>query len=80
MPLRSLRTFLSALGEDPALTGRDAAIALPLLRAMTERLHFLLEIGLDYLSLDRAAHSLSGGEGQRIRLATQIGASLVGVL
>jgi excinuclease ABC subunit A len=80
MPLRSLREFLNALGEDPALTGRDAAIALPLLRAVTERLHFLLEIGLDYLSLDRAAHSLSGGEGQRIRLATQIGASLVGVL
>jgi excinuclease ABC subunit A len=80
MPLRTLRTFLSDLGADPALTGRDAAIALPLLRAVTERLHFLLEIGLDYLSLDRAAHSLSGGEGQRIRLATQIGASLVGVL
>ncbi len=80
MPLRSLRQFLNALGEDPALSGRDAAIALPLLRAVTERLHFLLEIGLDYLSLDRAAHSLSGGEGQRIRLATQIGASLVGVL
>jgi len=80
MPLRTLREFLSELGRDPALTGRDAAIALPLLRAVTERLHFLLEIGLDYLSLDRAAHSLSGGEGQRIRLATQIGASLVGVL
>jgi len=80
MPLRTLKQFLGALGEDPALTGRDAAIALPLLRAVTERLHFLLEIGLDYLSLDRAAHSLSGGEGQRIRLATQIGASLVGVL
>jgi excinuclease ABC subunit A len=80
MPLRSLKEFLAELARDPALPGRDAAIALPLLRAVTERLHFLLEIGLDYLSLDRAAHSLSGGEGQRIRLATQIGASLVGVL
>ena len=80
MPLRTLRQFLNELGADPTLTGRDAAIALPLLRAVTERLHFLLEIGLDYLSLDRAAHSLSGGEGQRIRLATQIGVSLVGVL
>jgi excinuclease ABC subunit A len=80
MPLRSLKDFLAELARDPALPGRDAAIALPLLRAVTERLHFLLEIGLDYLSLDRAAHSLSGGEGQRIRLATQIGASLVGVL
>jgi excinuclease ABC subunit A len=80
MPLRTLRQFLNDLGQNPDLTGRDAAIALPLLRAVTERLHFLLEIGLDYLTLDRAAHSLSGGEGQRIRLATQIGASLVGVL
>jgi excinuclease ABC subunit A len=80
MPLRTLRQFLTDLGQNPDLTGRDAAIALPLLRAVTERLHFLLEIGLDYLTLDRAAHSLSGGEGQRIRLATQIGASLVGVL
>jgi excinuclease ABC subunit A len=50
------------------------------LKAVVERLHFLIDIGLDYLSLDRAAHTLSGGEGQRIRLATQIGASLVGVL
>jgi len=80
MPLRTLRQFLTELGQNPDLTGRDAAIALPLLRAVAERLHFLLEIGLDYLTLDRAAHSLSGGEGQRIRLATQIGASLVGVL
>jgi excinuclease ABC subunit A len=80
VPLRTLKQFLSELMKDPALSGRDAAIALPLVRAVIERLHFLLEIGLDYLSLDRAAHSLSGGEGQRIRLATQIGASLVGVL
>jgi len=80
MPLRTLKDFLGELARDPALPGRDAAIALPLLKAVTERLHFLLEIGLDYLSLDRAAQSLSGGEGQRIRLATQIGASLVGVL
>jgi excinuclease ABC subunit A len=80
MPLRTLKDFLGELARDPSLPGRDAAIALPLLKAVTERLHFLLEIGLDYLTLDRAAHSLSGGEGQRIRLATQIGASLVGVL
>jgi excinuclease ABC subunit A len=80
VPLRTLKQFLGELMKDPTLSGRDAAIALPLLRAVIERLHFLLEIGLDYLSLDRAAHSLSGGEGQRIRLATQIGASLVGVL
>jgi excinuclease ABC subunit A len=80
MPLRSLRQFFVDLSESPELSGRDAAIALPLLKAVVERLHFLIDIGLDYLSLDRAAHTLSGGEGQRIRLATQIGASLVGVL
>jgi excinuclease ABC subunit A len=51
-----------------------------LIRAVAERLGFLIEVGLDYLTLDRPAHTLSGGEGQRIRLATQIGASLVGVL
>jgi excinuclease ABC subunit A len=80
MPLRSLRQFFVELSESPELSHRDAAIALPLLKAVIERLHFLIDIGLDYLSLDRAAHTLSGGEGQRIRLATQIGASLVGVL
>ncbi len=80
MPLRSLREFLSAFASERTLPPRDAAIALPLIKAVTERLGFLLEVGLDYLSLERTAHTLSGGEGQRIRLATQIGASLVGVL
>ena len=80
MPLRSLREFLSAFASERTLPARDAAIALPLIKAVTERLGFLLEVGLDYLSLERTAHTLSGGEGQRIRLATQIGASLVGVL
>ncbi len=80
LPLRRLHEFLVALGSSGELTGRDATIAEPLLRAVTERLGFLIDVGLDYLTLDRAAHTLSGGEGQRIRLATQIGASLVGVL
>ena len=80
MPLRTLRTFLQELSESDALQTRDATIAAPLIRAVTERLGFLIDVGLDYLSLDRAAQTLSGGEGQRIRLATQIGASLVGVL
>ncbi|MDX2051136.1 MAG: excinuclease ABC subunit UvrA [Polyangiaceae bacterium] len=80
MPLGALRELLRTFGEQQFPQAKDNAIAVPLLRAMTERLGFLLDVGLDYLSLDRPAHSLSGGEGQRIRLATQIGASLVGVL
>jgi excinuclease ABC subunit A len=59
---------------------RGRTIAAPLLRAVIARLGFLIEVGLDYLTLDRSAMTLSGGEGQRIRLATQIGAALVGVL
>jgi excinuclease ABC subunit A len=80
LPLRGLREFLLAFSKNSSLTPRDAAIALPLVKAVTERLGFLIDVGLDYLALDRATHTLSGGEGQRIRLATQIGASLVGVL
>ncbi len=80
MPLQRLRATLSELLGSADLGPRNTAIAEPLVRAVTERLGFLIEVGLDYLTLDRAAHTLSGGEGQRIRLATQIGASLVGVL
>jgi excinuclease ABC subunit A len=68
------------LEPDSGLTSRERAIAEPLLRSVIARLGFLIEVGLDYLSLDRSTQSLSGGEGQRIRLATQIGAALVGVL
>ena len=60
--------------------GLDPAIAGPILKEVTERLRFLTDVGLGYLSLGRRASSLSGGEGQRIRLATQIGSRLVGVL
>jgi excinuclease ABC subunit A len=80
MPLHRLRSMLGELIDAGEFGARDAAIAEPLVRAVTERLGFLIDVGLDYLTLDRAAHTLSGGEGQRIRLATQIGASLVGVL
>ena len=62
------------------LTEREAAIARRVLKEIRERLGFLMNVGLDYLTLDRPAGTLSGGEGQRIRLATQIGSSLVGVL
>ncbi len=62
------------------LSELEATIARRVLKEIRERLGFLTNVGLDYLSLDRAAATLSGGEGQRIRLATQIGSSLVGVL
>jgi len=83
MPLRTLRAFLEGLARIDGvfqLQPRDRAIAEPLLRAVIARLGFLIDVGLDYLTLDRSAQTLSGGEGQRIRLATQIGAALVGVL
>ncbi len=62
------------------LTAKEAEIARRILKEVNERLGFLVNVGLDYLSLDRTAGTLSGGEGQRIRLATQIGSSLVGVV
>ncbi|WP_319454307.1 MULTISPECIES: excinuclease ABC subunit UvrA [unclassified Mycobacterium] len=68
--------FLNAL----TLGIREAAIAGQVLKEVQSRLGFLLDVGLDYLSLSRAAGTLSGGEAQRIRLATQIGSGLVGVL
>ncbi|HEY8091965.1 MAG TPA: excinuclease ABC subunit UvrA [Polyangiaceae bacterium] len=83
MPLRHVRKFVEALGGElsPQTFGtRESAIAEPLLKAVAARLGFLIDVGLDYLTLDRSAQTLSSGEGQRIRLATQIGAALVGVL
>ena len=83
MPLRRLRDFAGALGAKDtaaAFAPRERAIADPLLKAVAARLGFLIDVGLDYLTLDRSAQTLSSGEGQRIRLATQIGAALVGVL
>jgi excinuclease ABC subunit A len=76
------QTIKDAAGffDDLTLTEREAAIARRVLKEVRERLGFLMNVGLDYLTLDRAAGTLSGGEGQRIRLATQIGSSLVGVL
>ncbi|MCT0248961.1 excinuclease ABC subunit UvrA [Synechococcus sp. CS-205] len=69
-----------AEGAQPLLTPRQIQIGDLVLREIRMRLRFLLDVGLDYLSLDRPAMTLSGGEAQRIRLATQIGAGLTGVL
>ncbi len=66
--------------ENLELSTREAAIAVQVLKEVRARLGFLESVGLEYLTLDRAADTLSGGEAQRIRLATQIGSSLVGVL
>ncbi|OGB91277.1 MAG: ABC-ATPase UvrA [candidate division NC10 bacterium RIFCSPLOWO2_12_FULL_66_18] len=63
-----------------ALSEKEREIARRILKEIRERLGFLINVGLDYLTLDRTAATLAGGEGQRIRLATQIGSSLVGVL
>ena len=70
----------AAEGCEPLLTPRQIQIGDLVLREIRMRLRFLLDVGLDYLSLDRPAMTLSGGEAQRIRLATQIGAGLTGVL
>jgi len=70
---------LEDMGSTP-LTPRQMIIAKPILKEIRERLSFMINVGLDYLTLDRMAGTLSGGEAQRIRLATQIGSQLMGVL
>ena len=75
MPIRTLQNFVETLD----LTPQKAQIAKLILREIRSRVGFLVEVGLDYLTLSRPTASLSGGEAQRIRLATQIGSGLVGV-
>ncbi len=76
MSLADADNFMRSL----ELSGRAESIAAPILREIQARLQFLLEVGLSYLTMSRSAGSLSGGEAQRIRLATQIGSGLTGVL
>ena len=78
LTIREADAFLMATEQD--FSPREAKIAGEILKEIHARLHFLLDVGLDYLTLSRAASTLSGGEAQRIRLATQIGSGLMGVL
>lgn len=78
MDITELSDWLNNLNQ--FLTDRQKTIAVEILKEIRTRLQFLLDVGLNYLSLNRSSHSLSGGESQRIRLATQIGSQLVNVL
>ncbi len=78
MDIIELAAFFKGLAE--TLEGNQKIIATDIIKEINSRIQFLLDVGLDYLSLNRSSKSLSGGEAQRIRLATQIGSQLVGVL
>ena len=78
LTIREADAFLAE--AEKGFSPREAKIAVEILKEIHARLHFLLDVGLDYLTLSRAAGTLSGGEAQRIRLATQIGSGLMGVL
>jgi len=81
MDVREALAWIEELaGQNTPLSEREQIIARQIIKEIRERLTFMFDVGLDYLTLDRAAGTLSGGEAQRIRLATQIGSSLMGVL
>jgi len=78
--IKHAQVFFNKLLDSKQLTAKDKKIATPIIQEIKSRLEFLLNVGLSYLTLDRSANTLSGGEAQRIRLANQIGTQLVGVL
>ncbi|MDD4412096.1 MAG: excinuclease ABC subunit UvrA [Patescibacteria group bacterium] len=80
LSIGDLKIFFEKFSVKNDLTAKQTKISAPILREINTRLKFLSDVGLDYLTLDRQSNSLSGGEAQRIRLATQIGSSLMGVL
>lgn len=81
MQVSTLMNWVQELrSEQGLLSSRERAIAREILKEIESRLNFLVNVGLDYLTLDRVSSTLSGGEGQRIRLATQVGSGLMGVL
>jgi len=81
LPVREALDFFAKIPlRGPGRAGLDPDISRPILKEVNDRLRFLVDVGLDYLTLERSAVTLSGGEAQRIRLATQIGSRLVGVL
>jgi len=80
MSVTQTLTWVNTIGNNGILTEREQIIAREIVKELQSRLGFLKDVGLDYLTIDRASATLSGGEAQRIRLATQIGSGLMGVL
>ncbi|HRH22204.1 MAG TPA: excinuclease ABC subunit UvrA, partial [bacterium] len=80
LPINETRDYFQNLITDKKLNAKELKISSPILKEIILRLNFLSNVGLDYLTIDRRSASLSGGESQRIRLATQIGTSLTGVI
>jgi len=80
MSIETLHQYFQDLPQSKSLTNNERAVAIKIASSITERLSFLLDVGLCYLTLDRNASTLAGGEAQRIRLATQLGTGLMGVI
>jgi len=80
LPIEGLSKFFQEVLEKKLLSENESKVAKPIIKEILDRLQFLIDVGLDYLTLDRKAGTLAGGEEERIRLATQIGSKLTGVL